>query len=757
MIRIKNNARRLVVILLTVCLLPVIRIGLAENASKKSELFGSQLVDADDSIRSVALVKDTIYILTRRAFYIANTDERNARFVCEATELYDARPGMPPAVGMLFEKSGELLGFNQISGKMYSLAFEKDTVVFSEKLTLDMTPFLTGDPPNEYIQEAERGILLRDRLYLKMPTFQHTENDLFCFDLATKELTALGLTCLQGAVPYKEGKLIGLRYASSQTQNSRDGCHPPVIELAEFDPETQEVTALPYELPRTGVYPTSPLLYDVANDAVYVAADTQLLRFNPKPEVVGILPGSAYSSMKTAEMTWFQDGLLIAAETYAFFRTPENNLSAVELRVYGGQLDRRAASRALMSMDHVSITLVEPSEKPAADLVALLVTKALDADILLLSSDRHDIQMIAKQGYLRELSGNPDIKTYAGTVNAMFDPLIYQGQRLFGVPIHLSFSSLTANRKILEKLGGTVPASFCELLELIAQWNDEWYDLNTGFSLIEQPRIKSLLKALALDWYADTKIANAASPLFMAEEMTRFFTLVDELDVSAFDVDAPGVDETDMAFLLEGSTPILEPSMVYTLKNAAEGGFLFTPVIVSPLPEYQGKTRGAATMMSVYALSSKAEIAEQFMSLYIQNMDQLDQAMLSANTLEPIRNPYYEQSLADRKKYLDQLKAQLAVTDGMERRGIEADLAYLTERYEEAAENEKYLVTGRQLQQNEKILQAVYLDNSLTLTQNRLITENQALRDMLFSGTIDVKQYADQMNAKLELAELESR
>lgn len=519
----------------------------------------------------------------------------------------------------------------------------------------------------------------------------------------------------------------------------------------------QAIPALQYKIPQIGVSLSIPLLYDVTNDAVYVATDAQLLRLKPEPEVVGILHGSVHNNMKTAEITKLSDGLLIAAESYAFVRTPENNLSAVELKVYGGQLDRRALSRALMSMDNVSITFVESSEELVTDLSTQLVSKALDTDIPLLSSDRHDIQKIAKKGHLRDLSGNPALQSYAETTNSIFDPLIYQDKGLYGVPIHLGFSSPTANRKILEKLGGTVPTTFTELLELISQWNDEWYELNTSFSLIERPRVKSLLKKLALDWYVDTKIANAISPLFVVDEMKQFFALVDELDVSAFDVDAPNIDETDMALLLEGSTPILEPSMGHSLKNAVEGGFLFTPVIVSPAPKHLGKVRGNATVMSIYAQSSKPEVAEQFMSLYIQNMDVLDKAMISTNVLKAIENPHYERSLADRKSSIEQLKAKLAVTEGAEKRGIEADLAYLTELYETAVVGDKYLVTCEQLQKNAETLQDVYLDISLTLIQNKLILENTPLIDMLFSGTVDINQFADQMNAKLKLAELESQ
>lgn len=753
----KKRKIRALALLLAACLLSAGVPCFAENHPAQSELFGPRLIDADDSIRSVALVNDTVYILTRRAFYVADAERRSARFICGATDLHESRPGMPPAVGMLFEQAGELLGFNPLTGTMYTLTVGENEVVFSEKLTLDMTPFLTDDSRDAHVREAERGILAGGKLYLKMPSYQRVENDLFRIDLATKETEALGATYLQGLVPYKDGKLIGVRNSPDLVRKHPDGYEISVVELAEFDPETREVSALPYALPQNGISLATPVLYDAETDSVYIADDTRLLRLDAEPKAVAVLPGFLYSNMKTQEMTRLKDGLLIAADAHAFFRRPEERLSAVELKIYGNRIDKKTAARALMSMDGVTVTYIEPSGDTAADVSARLVSRTLDADILLLSSDAHDIRSMAKKGYLKELTDAADIQAYARKMNPMFEALMYEENRLFGVPILLDLNSMTANVNILGRLGAKAPSTFRELLALIEKWNDEWYDMHVDLSLIEQPRIKKLLKELALDWYIDAKISNAESPLFSGDEITDFFALIDDLDVSAFDVDAPNVDETDMAFLLEGATPILEIGMSYSLKNAAGGGAFSVPVIVSPVPEYPGKARAAATVMSISAQSSKTELAERFVSLYLQNMDKVEQAALGANASEPIANPHYEQALADRKMYLDRLNAELSALEGAERRAVEADLAYLTGLYEEAKINERDLITVEQLRQHAEAMKNVYVDNSLTLVQNRLINENRHLRDMLLSGALDARGYADQMNARLKLAEMESR
>lgn len=89
---------------------------------------------------------------------------------------------------------------------------------------------------------------------------------------------------------------------------------------------------------------------------------------------------------------------------------------------------------------------------------------------------------------------------------------------------------------------------------------------------------------------------------------------------------------------------------------------------------YQGKL---VALVAVSATSPNQETALRFLEAYVQNVCEIDRALLSKSWKEPVINPNYENEMQQAREYLEQVQEMLRKTEGLaEKRQYEESTGY---------------------------------------------------------------------------------
>lgn len=89
---------------------------------------------------------------------------------------------------------------------------------------------------------------------------------------------------------------------------------------------------------------------------------------------------------------------------------------------------------------------------------------------------------------------------------------------------------------------------------------------------------------------------------------------------------------------------------------------------------YQDKL---VALVAVSATSPDKEAAVHFLEAYVQNVCEIDRALLSKSWKEPVINPDYENEMQQAREYLEQVQEMLRKTEGLaEKRQYEESIGY---------------------------------------------------------------------------------
>lgn len=754
-----RHAIRILSLLLALCLAPLP--GALGAQAPVKELFGDRLIDGEDSLRSVAVLDGTVYLLTSRAFYRFDAGDREARRVADAPQNPQVEP---TAVDSLFVHAGQLKAFNNQSGDIFTVAYEQDAVKLTPALKLDLSDFESeGGGPLKWIQRFNRLVVLGDRLFARLPNWGgDLEKDLYSFDLNTGERKVYSPKHLQGLVPYKDGRLIGIRFDQNVTDpdtfEQMDG------ELTVFDPATDKAEKLDWPLPedRQGKNRDLRLYYDAAGGILYASNDSGVMRLSPDraPELVARLPMSgSWSWMEGVPSLVPLDGgrVLVAFNNNAFIRStdPAQMPPVTTLSVNSGGYDSYALSKALMHMDDIDLQFYQGDYLDAEALSARFLTGDMDFDLLILYSSEHDMEKLIKKGYLADLSGSEALVRLTDDMLEAVQPLIHRDGRLYALPMDLQTYYLTGNVQNFRDVGRQMPRSVPELLELTRWWAEEGHAAHEGYTLFDQADARRLIKDLIHTVYVDA-LLGAGKPLqFDMEHYGRLMQEVDAIDFSSFDVLPSDLSE-DYEGMLEGK-PLLMAYMGYD----AAYPYLSDKYEVCLELSLDGDTpayrEGRAVFTAIPSTSKHKEAALRFLERYMDNLKPTAKAGMSRSWDQAIEDPNWQWGYARLQETLKEYQRLYEeAEEGPQKRQFAEDVKHMQESLDTYEEDNRYRLTADMIKRHQAMMKLVFLNGSLGMTQRQALVKDEYLVGMYHEGALTLEQFIQQANDKIRLMTLEA-
>lgn len=300
-----------------------------------------------------------------------------------------------------------------------------------------------------------------------------------------------------------------------------------------------------------------------------------------------------------------------------------------------------------------------------------------------------------RKGYLLDLSDTPRLAAFGRSALDAFDPLIYDGDRLYLIPTELRANYLSASVQGFEAIGRNIPASQPELMDLVRWWAAEGHQQHEGYVLFDLPKPKARLKQIIHLCYLDS-LLGAGEPLQF--DKAGYGGLMQEAEA----MDLSAIDLSYAEMFGDGSQP-RSPLIGTSLQYQASWSRLdtrYTHLMALSLDgETPAYTLGAASFVGIPATSRHPEEAKRFISAYIDNMEPMLKAGLSRDWAEPIVNPDYEADYRSQHAAVQQQKRLYEeAEEGPAKRQYAADLHVMQEELGSFEQRHKYLLTAEDLQ-----------------------------------------------------------
>ncbi len=162
-------------------------------------------------------------------------------------------------------------------------------------------------------------------------------------------------------------------------------------------------------------------------------------------------------------------------------------------------------------------------------------------------------------------------------------------------------------------------------------------------------------------------------------------------------------------------------------------------------------------MLTALARTKHPETVKEFLRLYVHYMAPENRAALSRTWTDPIPNPFYEEQMRNTQDSLAHYQQEIDKAEGAQKREMEVNMARMQARYEQDMESTRYIFGPDTLKLHQNLMRHVYLDNSLSLTQNTALSRDGYLWGMYKEGAITLEQFMQQANDKIRLMVMEGK
>lgn len=764
----KPMSLRTLCLLLCLCLMSLP--GLAEGQQPTRSLFGNELIEQNQELRSLAVLDGKAYLLSSQAAYRYSPGDERPQQVGRIIHGPGPEAGEPAeglSIHVLFTREGQLMGLNRLQGTLYRLSDDGQQLTAQHVKDLDWSAFLATEADAGGSKEYPGYLVVQEsKLYCRIQNYgEEDKPELFEIDLDSGAVRPLKTRHLHKPVPYKEGKLLALHYDRS-TMNYETGMGDPA-KLCIYDPVKDEAQMLPHTLQmdkRLDQGSQLLLYYDRQGDRIYAATDTQLMLLQEQgdPLPTGSLPMASIwpNVLSPAIQPFTEDLLLVAMGPAAVLRgmDPAAYRPNAQLIHYGGY-DSVALSKALLQLDSVDVKLYEEGMMEDEKLSQMLMNKSLKADTLSLNSNGMDLQRLVQKGYLLDLSDDEELVTLAKRTWPQLHKLMFQDGKLYLLPTSLFSVRSLANTPAFQAIGRPIPRTMEELLDLFDWWLQEGMAKHPELRIVDQAEVKKWLKHTAIRCYTDGLI-GAGEPLQF--DMERFGMLVqriEAMDTAPLEINPeedPFSNGSDNGPSLEGQVLIMSMH-AFTISNQTADK---EPLLLALDDQHSGYAQGMADMLGINAGTAHPGEAKRFLKLYLKGLPTQLMAGLLADWAEPLENPQFERT---NQNYLDtiaMLEKRLAETaEGPEQREREQELKSFRQAHEEHVANFRYRISPEGIQKYQQATKLCYVDDSLSRIQNRSFYDEQgsSLYEQYIQGAIPVEQFVKQANDRLRLMVLEGQ
>lgn len=730
------------------------------------------------SIRSAAVLGDTVYVLNPEGIYSWLSGQ--AAFTLAASHNQLEQLSLPeeerkPTISILLSDGQQLWGMDGSNARLFTLDISGGELVFGEPVSLQMqdrtqTYETDAGVEHSYMDMPEQALLMNGQLYCLFNNYQNnTQNrTLMSYDIATGEAASYDSEFITGIAAYKDGKLLVSVRDEDNNYDSATSAFVPTA-LGVFDPQSDTIEEIgTFADPNAGNMGMGMTIkYEKDKDAVLYLIGNGVVRRLPDgtEEKCAYLPTREFWGGTGDKMPLLPDGrvALCVGDTMHVRSTNPADLPATSLVIYGGE-ENNAHKAALQNMPDVSVTALQNKWfSSAQELGQALVSGEDGIDILFIETGWMDVANLLVKGYAADLSASPVFQEHMDKLYPQMKEVGMQDGKILALPVRLNIESMSLNSKAFAKLGMPLPATYGEVCQSVKTFYEE--HAQEGEYNINMQTGSGWLKDLLLSTYTDYMAYKGEemtldTPLFrqMAEALASVNTQLmddDEVDFS---------NNEDMNEFFQRPTLFTQgysfdlQSYEYFL-NRPDGNDMSAPDMFFGMKADQDAppvVKGSAVVMIINSQSKNMDAALRYAENYIKGLDALSKVTFYPGENEPIINPDHERVVANFSQQLAAMKVALEKAEGAEKTEMEATIKQMEENFAQYNEYGKFLASTaaiaayRQLMENSYI--ATYKTNMLMSQQD--LSE---LRERYFGGQLSLDQFIQESDAKLRLIRLENQ
>ena len=482
------------------------------------------------------------------------------------------------------------------------------------------------------------------------------------------------------------------------------------------------------------------LAYDARTDTVYFRRGNGL--YDLKGAQYGYLPASFAMPETMAAAT--HGGCYYvtdqgAMEGYVSCAVDPALLPSRMLRVCGqGYHISEQANDYAKAHPDVAVTFAEDAPQDAEAFLRHMQSENA-ADIYVMALDCGYFDALRDKGYLADLSSSDALMSIANRVYPQLTRDFLTDGHLYALPVYLYAYTAGYHPAALDKVGltdGDLPASYGELLDFIACWEEEYYDEYPEMSLYGTA--SDLFEAL-FNELLDARLllceAKGEAPTFNTPEMRALLARLEQLrPVISEMVPFPGEGvavqrDAERQLLITNHIPL--PTTFFNreeqplLLTLTEGG---APVISANM-----------TVMVANPYSENLDLAAELMAYVMENLPQEQKTTMMPSENVPIEDFMYTAVIGMYRDSVAAAAARLEDCDPAERAELEAQMR--DAQAELSAQEQSRWAFGEEdiAIYRERI--APYLIASATNLFSGTEGETQTLRRRYLDGQMELEQF----------------
>ena len=497
--------------------------------------------------QSAVAVGDTLYIHTNQAMYRWKVGMEQPEALLAFTqdlEEEDPDAGTPDPsatadpLAELRESLGNyffaklltdgqrLLLLQAEKGALWQLTDATGALAPALEHTFDFSAF--NGPGGDYTYPSIQDVELADGwLYMVAIDYEQSQTPmLYRWELATGQ-KGEPLPCqITSMAPYKDGLLLCLLVNQEEWSADKE----PTARLATFDPKTNAFA----ELFSAGKHSSVGLAYNAESHTAYFMEES----------VVYSLPGMALPAKKSAYLlnrSWenLGSGLMQGG---LYYQAGSEGVSIRALDQPGVENGALTIQGVYFSPAHLAFSRQYP-EIPTSlsgeyystlEAFAGAMVSGQDAvDVLRLYANSAPISQLIDKGYALDLSGNAQVMAAAG---AMYPALVERYRRdgkLYALPVDMYATSVGYFQSALPELGLTredLPATWMELLDFMANWQEDYGEDHPEVYLTDVMDVKDSLLYVLMENYAAYSMKASGKLDFDAPLFAKLMGAYDAID-----------------------------------------------------------------------------------------------------------------------------------------------------------------------------------------------------------------------------------
>lgn len=632
------------------------------------------------------------------------------------------------------------------------LAPDGDPVYFDTEDMVDSSEY--DGQEYRYFKSTEAWELMDGKFYFVLQDYEmgpEQQYQLIAIDAATGDVTRFDTPYIHQITPYKDGKLLALAVDEQNAYDSEKGEYRPVT-ISVFDPATDSLADYT-TLADTRYFDMTALHYAPETDAAYFIGSEKIFRCQAggEAEIAAYVPVSyLWSHSGGSVVAWVGDTAMVKSDTNGlvglFVRRADPALAPTQTLTIAGGYASEAHNRTLAAMGDIPVTFSDTYFASAQELGELLVSGECDIDIFSVNLSWMDFNRLMEKGYCYDLTENPAIKDFYDSLYPMLQDVVALDGHVYGVPTSMQVDGyVRVNTEALEETGLSAPTSFVGLCDLINTWGEgEYYDTFSDCLPMEDldSGYRQMLARSAMELYENYMRKTGQELTFDTPLFRELFQAIENADASDYAEDLDWGDE-DAVNEYFSKRELISTNYVGDITPSARNESNIQLYFLSPTDDTEPVAGVRVDVFFINPRSQNIDAAIQYITAYIDAMNEEDKIAMCPDRNDPVLNPYYEQNLESMEKSIATLQDSIETAAAADKPALEEELASYREYYEDFKENDRYSVTEESIARYREWVKDFVIE-----TYDPFSGSDNAFQRYM-DGQIDLEQYIQEAESTL--------